>query len=117
AQERAAQGEQEKSSVLDGVPSGLPALMKAAALQKKAAKVGFDWDHPSAIVEKVMEELREFQAELDAESGTPGREGRLLDEMGDLLFAAVNLARYLRLDPEEALSAANRKFAQRFRYI
>lgn len=118
AQERAESGREEPpASVLDVVPSGLPALMKAAALQKKAAKVGFDWDRPSGIAEKIIEELREFEEVLAQEEGAPGREDRLHEEMGDLLFAVVNLARFLGIDPEEALAGANRKFSQRFRYM
>ncbi|HZG55801.1 nucleoside triphosphate pyrophosphohydrolase [Paenibacillus sp.] len=115
AKEREAAGEPAPASVLDGVPSGLPAMLRAVALQKKAAKVGFDWDEPASIADKIVEELREFQDALA--DGGERRDERLLDEMGDLLFAVVNLARFLKLDPEEALSATNRKFMQRFRYI
>lgn len=126
AEEKKAAGLEAPASVLAGIPSGLPALMRAVALQKKAAKVGFDWERPAQIAEKVEEELREFLAVLDGTDDAEGagetvggeaREARLLDEMGDLLFAVVNLARFLKLDPEEALAGTNRKFAERFRYI
>ncbi len=115
AQERKAAGESAPASILAGVPSGLPSLMRAVAVQKKAAKVGFDWSEPGDIARKIEEELQEFQEAL-AGSGDD-RDARLLDEMGDLLFAVVNLARYLKIDPEEALSATNRKFTERFMYI
>jgi len=115
AKEREAAGRSEPTSILEGIPSGLPALMRAVAVQKKAAKVGFDWMDPDGIAEKIEEELREFQEVLRGAGGD--REERLLDEMGDLLFAVVNLARFLKIDPEEALSATNRKFTKRFMYI
>ncbi len=115
AKEREAAGDSAPTSALDGIPSGLPSLMRAVAVQKKAAKVGFDWSEPASIADKIEEELREFQEAL-AGAGDDRAE-RLLDEMGDLLFAVVNLARYLKIDPEEALSATSRKFTKRFQYI
>ncbi|MCI3923265.1 nucleoside triphosphate pyrophosphohydrolase [Paenibacillus sp. TRM 82003] len=122
AEEKKAAGVEAPASLLAGIPSGLPALMRAVALQKKAAKVGFDWERPEQIAEKIEEELREFLAVLDGSdaagaAGDGERDARLLDEMGDLLFAVVNLARFLKLDPEEALAGTNRKFSQRFAYI
>jgi tetrapyrrole methylase family protein/MazG family protein len=119
AEEKKTSGLETPVSLLAGIPSGLPALMSAVALQKKAAKVGFDWDMPEQIADKIVEELHEFQAVL-SETGFNAEEERvrrLLDEMGDLLFAVVNLARFLKIDPEEALAGTNRKFMHRFQYI
>jgi ATP diphosphatase len=97
------------SSALAGVALALPALERAAKLQRRAARVGFDWPDVSGPRAKIDEEL----AELDAESEHP----RMLDEMGDLLFAVVNLARHLNVEPEAALREANAKFENRFRAI
>jgi MazG family protein len=99
------------ASALDGVAVGLPALMRALKLQQRAARVGFDWTEAVRILEKLREETAEMEAEI--ESGAP-RE-RLLDEVGDLLFVCVNLARRLDLDPDSALRHANAKFERRFR--
>ncbi|MFC3772380.1 nucleoside triphosphate pyrophosphohydrolase [Paenibacillus sp. GCM10012303] len=95
-------------SVLSGVPRDLPGLMKAYKLQKKAAQVGFDWERTDEVYAKIEEELRELKEAAEEE-----RTG----ELGDLLFAVVNLARFLRIDPEEAIAATNRKFVRRFEYI
>jgi ATP diphosphatase len=94
---------------LAGVPSGLPALLRASKLQAKAARVGFDWNGPRAVLTKVREETDEIEAAL----ATGPREA-IAAELGDLLFAAVNLARHLGADPEQALRAANVKFERRF---
>lgn len=104
----------EVASRLDGVPSGLPALMAAEKLQSKAAKVGFDWTNVQDVWKKVKEEISEF--EEAGKEAAPSRV-RLSEELGDILFAIVNVARHLKLDPEMALAAANRKFKTRFRYI
>lgn len=96
-------------SALAGVALALPALERAAKLQKRAARTGFDWPDASGPRAKILEELEE----LEAETG----HGRREEELGDLLFAVVNLARHLKIDPEEALRKANRKFEQRFRAI
>src|SRR5438270_1932276 len=96
-------------SALAGVALALPALERAAKLQRRAARTGFDWPDRSGPRAKIDEEL----AELDAESD----HARMLDEMGDLLFAVVNLARHLNIEPEAALRDANRKFERRFRTI
>lgn len=100
----------EPPSALDGVGIALPALTRAAKLQRRAARVGFDWLTVPAIYDKIAEEI----AELKAESGNPKRSE---DELGDLLFAVVNLARRLEIDPERALRHACRKFERRFRQI
>src|SRR5438270_1155543 len=106
AEERAANPDK---SALAGVALALPALERAAKLQRRAARVGFDWPDVSGPRAKIDEEL----AELDAET----KHDRKLDELGDLLFAVVNLARHLNIEPEAALREANRKFEQRFRAI
>jgi len=99
-------------SVLAGVPRDLPGLMKAYKLQKKAATVGFDWSDVGDVIAKIEEELQELR-----EAMASGGDEERLDELGDLLFAAVNLARFLKLDPEEAIGHTNRKFVQRFTHI
>jgi nucleoside triphosphate diphosphatase len=120
AQERAAAGVAANRSVsaLDGVPRALPALMRAHKLSKRAARVGFDFQHPSETADKVAEELsevREAVAEHGARSAsTPAASPEMFEEMGDLLFAAANLARKLDIDAEAALRAANTKFERRF---
>jgi nucleoside triphosphate diphosphatase len=100
------------AGALAGVPVGLPALTRALKLQAKAGKVGFDWNDPLAVLAKIREEADEIEAELAA--GSRAAAGA---ELGDLLFAVVNLARHLDVDPEATLRAANRKFEQRFAAI
>jgi len=99
--------------LLDGIARSLPALLRADKLQRRAAKVGFDWDDPGQVASKVSEELQEVRAEI--EDGAP--QGRLEEEVGDLLFACVNLARHAGVNPEQGLDTANRKFERRFRFI
>ena len=113
ARERDRAAGEARPSHLDGVALALPALLRAAKLQKRAARAGFDWDHLSSVLDKVDEELRELRAEIDAGAS---RE-RLENELGDLLFAVTNLARHLDIDPEAALRGTNAKFERRFRYI
>jgi MazG family protein len=110
AGERAAK---EQGGVLDGIPAALPALTRAEKLQKRAARVGFDWAELAPVLAKVREELTELEREIG--SGTP--QARLEDELGDVLFAVANLARKLAVDPEQALRGTNRKFERRFRYM
>ncbi|MCR2807211.1 nucleoside triphosphate pyrophosphohydrolase [Paenibacillus soyae] len=102
----------DRKSQLDGIPPDLPALMKAYKLQKKAAKVGFDWDELGPVLAKIEEELRELREAISAED-----KEKQADELGDLLFAVVNASRFIDADPEEALSRTNRKFKSRFQYI
>ncbi|AGI23459.1 nucleoside triphosphate pyrophosphohydrolase [Pseudomonas sp. ATCC 13867] len=113
AEERAAKAaEPVQLSLLDDVPHALPALSRAAKLQKRASQVGFDWTDALPVVDKVREELDEV---LEAMAG--GDTEAQAEEVGDLLFVVVNLARKLKVDPETALRAANAKFERRFRYI
>ena len=102
----------ERTSVLDSVPKSLSALSQAAKLQKKAAKLGFDWQKTSEITAKIDEELNEVKQAL-----ADGDNAAVDEEIGDLLFAVVNLARFRKTDPEELLRNANRKFSTRFRYV
>ncbi|QVX16537.1 nucleoside triphosphate pyrophosphohydrolase [Pseudomonas congelans] len=113
AEERAEKaGAPEQLSLLDDVPRALPALSRAAKLQKRAAQVGFDWPAALPVVDKVREELDEIlEAMVDNDA-----EG-IAEEVGDLLFSVVNLARHLKVDPETALRSANSKFDRRFRFI
>lgn len=100
-------------SVFNGMPENQPALAEAIAVQRRAASVGFDWQHATQVLEKIIEEVAEVRHELA--TGAPME--RLLDEVGDVLFACTNLARLLNLDPEQALRSTNAKFARRFREI
>jgi ATP diphosphatase len=109
AQKSPGRGREGAAGALAGVPVGLPALTRALKLQAKAGKVGFDWNDPLAVLAKIREEADEIEAELAA--GSRAAAGA---ELGDLLFAMVNLARHLDVDPEATLRAANRKFEQRF---
>ncbi len=101
----------EPLSALDGVTAALPALLRAEKLQKRAARVGFDWPEVEQVFAKLDEELGEIRAEIVADGGPD----RLEDEVGDLLFVVANLARHLKVDPETALRRANAKFERRFR--
>ncbi|KAA3627847.1 MAG: nucleoside triphosphate pyrophosphohydrolase [Proteobacteria bacterium] len=103
----------ERDSVLDGVTAALPALTRSVKLQRRAARVGFDWPSPHPVFDKIAEELEEVRHELSGDNDL----GRITDEMGDLLFACTNLSRHLGVDPETALRYANRKFERRFRFI
>jgi nucleoside triphosphate diphosphatase len=113
AAERAARSEGAPPSVFDGVTSALPALSRAVKLQRRAARVGFDWRRLEEVADKVEEELQEVRAEIAADAG---RE-RLTHEIGDLLLACSNLARFAAIDPESALREANGRFERRFRRI
>jgi ATP diphosphatase len=100
------------ASLLDDVPNSLPALACAVKLQKKASKVGFDWNDPHAVIAKIREELDEFEAELKDENVDKQSE-----ELGDIFFALANLARHQKIDPDSALRSTNQKFRKRFAYI
>ncbi len=103
------EGKKPKKSLLDGIPAGLPALTRARFLTEKAANVCFDWDGPAAVMEKLAEELGELRDALKEQNS-----GQAAEEIGDLLFSAVNLARHLGIDPEQALRRSNEKFYRRF---
>jgi MazG family protein len=105
-------GEKEFSSVLDGVPRALPALLKAQRLGTKAARVGFDWTRPSEVLEKIDEELQELREAVAADDAEEAK-----GEIGDLLFSIVMLARHMGVDPEGALEKTNLKFTRRFSWI
>jgi MazG family protein len=111
AAERQAKGEAD--SVLDGVALALPALLRAAKLGRRAARIGFDWPDAENVFDKIAEEIGELRAELDSGAG----KDRLEDEIGDLLFAAAQLARKLDIEPETALRRATAKFERRFRRV
>ena len=113
AAERAEKGKAMPSSALDGVALALPALMRADKLQKRAARVGFDWPEARQVLDKIEEEIGELRAELD----DGAKPDAVKDEVGDLLFALANLARHLGVDPEAALRGGNAKFERRFRSI
>lgn len=101
--------EKGNQSVLGGVPKSLPALVKAMRIQEKARGVGFDWDNQDQVWEKVQEEMNEFQQETDKE--------KQAGEFGDLLFSLINYARFVDINPEEALERTNKKFIKRFQYL
>lgn len=101
-----------KTSVLQGVPKSLPALVKASRIQDKVAGVGFDWEKPEQVWEKLEEELGEFQDEVKA-----GNQDAMEAEFGDVLFSMVNYARFLKINPENALERTNKKFSKRFMYL
>jgi XTP/dITP diphosphohydrolase len=101
-----------KTSVLEGVPKSLPAIVKANRIQDKVAGVGFDWEKPEEVFEKVEEELRELKSEIDG-----GNQAAIESEFGDVLFSLVNYARFLNINPENALERTNKKFIKRFQYL
>lgn len=102
-----------RNSVLSGVPASLPALVKAYRIQEKARGVGFDWEHADQVWEKVIEEKKELFTEV----GQHSERERIEEEFGDLLFALVNYARFIRVNPEDALERSNKKFIKRFQYL
>lgn len=101
-----------KKSVLEGVPKGLPAVVKASRIQDKVAGVGFDWEEPQQVFQKVQEELSELQHEINANN-----QEKIEAEFGDVLFSMINYARFLKVDPESALERTNKKFITRFQYL
>ena len=109
--ERSEKGEKR---ILDGIAKGLPPMMRALKLQKRAARVGFDWPKVSQVLDKLQEEAAELTAELECPTKD---QDRIKEEVGDLLFVAINLARKAGVDPETALQACNNKFEHRFNYI
>ena len=101
-----------KKSVLEGVPKSLPALVKAQRIQDKVAGVGFDWEEPHQVFDKVREEIKEFEEELKQENFV-----EMEKEFGDVLFSMINLARHPKIDPETALEKTNKKFISRFQFL
>jgi XTP/dITP diphosphohydrolase len=101
-----------KKSVLEGVPKSLPALVKANRIQDKVAGVGFDWEEPHQVFEKLQEELNELQHEV-----SENNKEKIEAEFGDVLFSMINYARFLKVDPENALERTNKKFIKRFQYL
>jgi len=104
-------------SVLEGVPKSLPAMVKAIRIQDKAKGIGFDWERKEQVWEKVEEEMKEFKDEFNPKSSNEIDQGRVMSEFGDLLFSLVNYARFINIDPEEALERTNKKFIRRFQYL
>lgn len=102
-----------KTSVLEGVPMALPAMIKASRIQDKARGAGFDWEKPEQVWEKVEEELKEFHSEVEKNSSREHKES----EFGDVLFSLINYARFLGINSEDALEKTNRKFIRRFQYL
>lgn len=102
-----------KTSVLQGVPKSLPAMVKANRIQEKARGVGFDWENKEQVWSKVQEELAELKHEVDINA----KNEKIEDELGDVLFSVINYARFLDIDPELALERTNKKFIQRFQYL
>jgi XTP/dITP diphosphohydrolase len=101
-----------KKSVLEGVPNSLPALVKSSRIQEKVAGVGFDWEHPEQVMEKLNEELAELQVEVDK-----GDKDAVEAEFGDVLFSLVNYGKHLGVNAEDALERTNKKFIKRFQYL
>ena len=101
-----------KNSVLEGVPKSLPALVKAFRIQEKAAGVGFEWDNAEDVLDKVKEEITEFNQEVEDQN-----HDKMEDEFGDVIFSLINYARHLKINPESALERTNKKFIKRFKYI
>lgn len=101
-----------KKSVLEGVPKGLPALIKAQRIQDKVAGIGFDWERPEQVLDKVKEEIEEFEIEANAKD-----QSKMEGEFGDVLFALINYARHHNINPETALELTNKKFMKRFSYL
>ncbi len=101
-----------KTSVLEGVPKSLPAMVKATRIQDKARGVGFDWEHPEQVWEKVQEEMHEFKEAVET-----GNADHIENEFGDILFSLINYARFKEIDPELALERTNKKFIKRFQYL
>lgn len=101
------------TSVLSGVPNSMPALLKAYRIQEKARAVGFDWEEPHQVFEKVKEEIEELDHEAKKENNIE----KIEDEFGDVLFALINYARFIKVNPEDALERTNKKFIKRFNYM
>ncbi len=115
--DRGAKQDAADESILSGVPRSLPAVLEAYQLTRRASHIGFDWENLAGILDKLDEEKREIESELPARGSGAAGASRLEEEVGDLLFAGVNVARFLGVDPEIALKKANRKFKKRFQWM
>ncbi len=115
--EQLKRAEKGRNSVLDGVPAALPSLQRAARIQEKASKVGFDWHDPESVWKKVREEIQEFENERIDDNLKPENLARRTDEFGDILFSLVNLSRHEKIDAEAACREATQKFERRFRKV
>lgn len=104
-------------SILGGVPKSLPALVKAMRIQEKARSAGFDWEEKQQVWEKVEEELKEFEAEFNVADTAKIDKGKAEEEFGDLMFSLINYARFIDINPEDALERTNKKFIKRFNYL
>jgi tetrapyrrole methylase family protein / MazG family protein len=116
AEEKKGRGK-EHASLLDSVPRAMPALVEAQQIASRAAGVGFDWENAEQVIEKLDEELAELNEARQGTSSDPSKAAELENEIGDLLFVVVNLARFVKVDPEQALRRTNAKFRKRFGYI
>ena len=101
--------EKGRKKILDGVPEKIPPMIKSMIIQKKVRNIGFDWENKNQVLEKIKEELKELQEETS--------KNKIKEEVGDLLFSVINYARFINIDPEEALELTNRKFKKRFNYL
>jgi XTP/dITP diphosphohydrolase len=108
---------EKKKTLLSGVPVSMPSLVKALRMQEKVRSVGFDWEHPEQVWGKVVEEMEEFHAEAELHRTQGGNEELMEKEFGDLLFSLVNYARFVGINPEDALAKTNEKFRNRFEYL
>ncbi len=102
---------------LSGVPNSMPSLLKALRIQDKARAIGFDWDEPKQVWEKVQEELNELQVEVNTKDSVTDNTTKIENEFGDVFFALINYARFLKVNPEDALEKTNKKFISRFNYM
>jgi MazG family protein len=109
--------EKGNTSVLGGVPKGLPAMVKAIRIQDKARGVGFDWEKKEQVWEKVEEEMQEFKNEFNIEEANQIDHEKATAEFGDLIFSLINYSRFIKIDPEEALERTNKKFIKRFQFL
>ncbi len=117
AEENAHKSSPFQPSLMDDIPLPLPGLTRAVKIQKRAARVGFDWSDAGSIFAKLREETEEFEREMRDMKASSASHVRMLDELGDILFVVANLARHLKIDPEEAIRSTNAKFERRFRWM
>ena len=107
------QKKRKTKGTLNNIPSGMPAMTKSMRIQEKVKSVGFDWDHKEEVVKKIYEELSELKEEINKKNN----EKKIKDEIGDLIFSVINMARFINIDPEEALESTNKKFIKRFQHM